>query len=85
MSMIPRAGRSDVGHDLVAAAAAVLPLAAGDPSRAMALALRCRGVTLVTDRFGPDRFYPTLGTAVSDYVESTGIDWTDWTQRKKAL
>jgi hypothetical protein len=30
-------------------------------------------------RFGPDRFYPTVGTAVSDYVDRTGAAWTDWT------
>ena len=39
----------------------------------------------LSGRFGPDRFYPTLGTAVSDHVEATGIDWIDWTERKKAL
>jgi high affinity sulfate transporter 1 len=30
-------------------------------------------------RFGPDRFYPTIGTTVSDYVRRTGTTWTDWT------
>jgi MFS superfamily sulfate permease-like transporter len=25
--------------------------------------------------------YPTLGTAVSAYVEATGVDWVDWTDR----
>ena len=30
-------------------------------------------------RFGPDRFYSTIGTAVSDYVRRTGTRWTDWT------
>ena len=28
---------------------------------------------------GPDRFYPTIGTVVSDYVGRTGTTWTDWT------
>jgi high affinity sulfate transporter 1 len=32
-------------------------------------------------RFGPERFYPTLGTAVSAYVDSTGTAWVDWTDR----
>ena len=32
-------------------------------------------------RFGPDRFYPTLGTAVSAFVEATGAPWVDWTDR----
>lgn len=32
-------------------------------------------------RFGPDRFYPTLGTAVSDYLAVTGTPWVDWTDR----
>ena len=31
------------------------------------------------ERFGPDRFYPTVGTVVSDYVRRTGTRWTDWT------
>jgi len=30
-------------------------------------------------RFGPERFYPTIGTVVSDYVARTGTDWRDWT------
>jgi high affinity sulfate transporter 1 len=33
------------------------------------------------ERFGPDRYYSTLGAAVSDYVRSTGVDWVDWTDR----
>ncbi len=32
-------------------------------------------------RFGPDRFYPTIGTAVADYVAVTGTPWVDWTDR----
>jgi len=34
-------------------------------------------------RFGPERFYPTLGTAVSDYLSVNGINWVDWTERRK--
>ncbi|MGH2608145.1 MAG: SulP family inorganic anion transporter [Tepidiformaceae bacterium] len=30
------------------------------------------------ERFGGARFYPTVGTAVSAYVEATGVEWTDW-------
>ena len=29
------------------------------------------------ERFGPDRFFPTLGTAVAGYVDATGTPWTD--------
>jgi high affinity sulfate transporter 1 len=36
-------------------------------------------------RFDPTRFYPTLGTAVSDYLTDTGTKWVDWTERKAAL
>ena len=32
-------------------------------------------------RFPAGTFYPTLGTAVSDYVATTAVDWTDWTDR----
>lgn len=32
-------------------------------------------------RFGPDRLYPTLGTAVSAYVAATKAAWVDWTDR----
>ena len=30
---------------------------------------------------GADRFFPTLGVAVSTYLEHTGIDWLDWEDR----
>jgi hypothetical protein len=30
-------------------------------------------------RFGPERLYPTLGTAISGYLEATGTPWVDWT------
>jgi high affinity sulfate transporter 1 len=30
---------------------------------------------------GPDRFFPTIGTAVDSYVEATGTDWVDWEER----
>jgi high affinity sulfate transporter 1 len=30
---------------------------------------------------GPDRFYPTVGTAVDGYVEVTGTTWVDWEER----
>jgi MFS superfamily sulfate permease-like transporter len=33
-------------------------------------------------RFGPERFYPTIGTVVSDYVTRTGTAWTDWTDER---
>jgi high affinity sulfate transporter 1 len=30
------------------------------------------------DRLGADHFYPTVGEAVSAYVDATGVEWTDW-------
>jgi high affinity sulfate transporter 1 len=30
---------------------------------------------------GPDRFFPTVGTAVDGYVEATGTAWVDWEER----
>jgi high affinity sulfate transporter 1 len=30
---------------------------------------------------GPDRFFPTIGTAVDAYVEATGTTWVDWEER----
>jgi high affinity sulfate transporter 1 len=30
---------------------------------------------------GPDRFFPTVGTAVDGYVEATGTTWVDWEER----
>jgi MFS superfamily sulfate permease-like transporter len=35
-------------------------------------------------RFGRDRFYPTIGTVVSDYVTRAGTTWTDWTDAQAA-
>jgi high affinity sulfate transporter 1 len=32
-------------------------------------------------RFPPERFFPTLGTAVSSYVAATKAPWVDWTDR----
>lgn len=34
------------------------------------------------ERFPPDHFFPTLGTAVSAYVAETGVDWIDWDDRE---
>jgi high affinity sulfate transporter 1 len=30
------------------------------------------------ERFPPDHFFPTIGTAVRAYVAETGVDWIDW-------
>ena len=30
---------------------------------------------------GPDRCFPTVGTAVDGYVEATGTTWVDWEER----
>lgn len=32
-------------------------------------------------RFGPERFHPTLGTAVAAFLDATGTPWVDWTDR----
>jgi high affinity sulfate transporter 1 len=34
------------------------------------------------DAVGPDRFFPTVGTAVDGYVEATGTAWVDWEERR---
>lgn len=34
------------------------------------------------ERFPPDHFFPTLGTAVSAYVAESGVDWIDWDDRE---
>lgn len=31
------------------------------------------------ERIGDEYFYPTLGTAISGYLDATGIEWVDWT------
>jgi high affinity sulfate transporter 1 len=36
------------------------------------------------ERFGADHFYPTIGTAVSAYLDATGVEWTDWEDRGEA-
>src|SRR5215218_2456531 len=33
------------------------------------------------ERFGDDHFYPTVGAAVSAYLDATGVRWTDWEDR----
>ena len=33
------------------------------------------------DRVGDELFFPTLGTAIDAYVEDTGSDWVDWSDR----
>ena len=35
----------------------------------------------VFDAVGPDRFFPTMGTAVDGYIEATGTTWIDWEER----
>ncbi len=30
------------------------------------------------DLLGRHSFFPTIGTAVKDYVDDTGVDWVDW-------
>jgi high affinity sulfate transporter 1 len=33
------------------------------------------------ERFGERRFFATIGEAVNDYVESYGVEWSDWKDR----
>jgi hypothetical protein len=33
-------------------------------------------------RLGDELFFPTLGAAVSAYLEMSGVDWVDWEDRK---
>jgi high affinity sulfate transporter 1 len=35
----------------------------------------------IYERFGDDHFYPTVGEAVSAYLDATGVEWTDWEDR----
>jgi high affinity sulfate transporter 1 len=30
------------------------------------------------EKLGPDRFFPTLGRAVDEYLDTHPVDWTDW-------
>ena len=32
-------------------------------------------------RIGDDHFYPTVGAAITGYLEATGVEWVDWTDR----
>jgi MFS superfamily sulfate permease-like transporter len=36
------------------------------------------------DAVGPDRFFPTVGTAVDGYLAATGTSWVDWEERPPA-
>ncbi len=35
----------------------------------------------ITEELGKDRFFPTIGTAVSAYLRATDARWVDWTDR----
>jgi high affinity sulfate transporter 1 len=35
----------------------------------------------ITEELGKDRFFPTIGTAVSAYLRATDAHWVDWTDR----
>jgi len=37
------------------------------------------------ERFGPDHFFPTIGTAVSAYVAESGVDWLDWDDQEPPI
>jgi high affinity sulfate transporter 1 len=37
------------------------------------------------ERFGADHFYPTVGSAVSAYLETTGVEWVDWEDGAEAI
>jgi high affinity sulfate transporter 1 len=34
------------------------------------------------DRFGDQLFFPTVGQAVNAYLDSSGVEWVDWEERK---
>jgi high affinity sulfate transporter 1 len=36
------------------------------------------------ERFGADHFYPTVGSAVSAYLDATEVEWIDWEDRDPA-
>ena len=36
------------------------------------------------ERLGADHFHPTVGTAVSAYLDAMGIEWVDWEDRVEA-
>jgi high affinity sulfate transporter 1 len=35
------------------------------------------------ERFGEGHFYPTIGQVVDAYVNTSGVEWVDWEDRKK--
>jgi high affinity sulfate transporter 1 len=37
------------------------------------------------ERFGDDHFFPTVGVAVNAYLDTTGVEWTDWEDRAEEL
>jgi hypothetical protein len=53
---------------------------AAHPARVPALKDRLRRYDLF-DAVGPERFFPTVGTAVDGYIEATGTTWVDWEER----
>ena len=34
-------------------------------------------------RFGPERFFTTIGQAVNAYLETHPVEWVDWEDREK--
>lgn len=36
-------------------------------------------------RIGDERFFPTMGSVVDGYVDTTGVDWVDWEEREPGL
>jgi hypothetical protein len=44
---------------------------------------RSRGLGDVYKRQGEDRFFATLGEAVSCYLKAHAVDWVDWEDRAK--
>jgi MFS superfamily sulfate permease-like transporter len=63
--------------DELTAAGVVLAFAElKDPARDR---LRSYGIL---DAIGAERFFPTIGVAVSTYLETTGVEWQDWEDRQ---
>jgi high affinity sulfate transporter 1 len=37
----------------------------------------------IEEAIGPDRFFPTIGVAVTTYLRESGVDWVDWEERQR--
>jgi len=44
---------------------------------------RVSGPHSLGERFPPDHFFPTMGSAVRAFVAEMGVDWIDWDDREE--